>query len=278
VLAVACGLLTGCGNSSDSPLPTALGDGKAVTQLAPSATTGATAVTAATSTARVGSVGSQPVIPASAVSGAAVPKAQNAQLASVADKYLSRATPTSAAYLIGYQDVLEITVFKVPDLSRSVHVSETGTVNFPLVGEVVAAGRPASDLERELVSRLGAKYLQSPQVNVTVKEYNSQRVTVDGAVAKPGVYPMRGGLTLVQIIAMSSGLTEVADSELVIFREKGGQRFAAKYELDDIRAGKLTDPPLEAGDVVVVNTSASKAAFQNVLKVLPVASFARILF
>lgn len=74
--------------------------------------------------------------------------------------------PNNSAYEIGPQDVLDISVFKVPELSKSVQVADTGTINLPLLGEVVADGRTARQLERELTAQLGAKYLQNPQVTV----------------------------------------------------------------------------------------------------------------
>ncbi|HVX35738.1 MAG TPA: polysaccharide biosynthesis/export family protein, partial [Hyphomicrobium sp.] len=115
--------------------------------------------------------------------------------------------PDSTAYKIGPFDVLDITVFRVPELSKTVQVAAMGTINLPLVGEVPAAGQTAQSVERDLTKRLGAKFLQSPQVNVNIREYNSQRVTIDGAVKKPGVYPIRGGTTLLQLIATAEGLT-----------------------------------------------------------------------
>jgi polysaccharide export outer membrane protein len=181
------------------------------------------------------------------------------------------ATPGSTVYKIGPQDVLDISVFKVPDLSRSVQVADTGTINLALVGDVAAAGRTAQEIERDLVKRLGDKYLQSPQVTVFVREYNSQRITVEGAVKKPGVFPYRGSITLMQAIAMAQGFDEVSDTDILIFRTLNGKRAAARFDLAEIRAGRADDPPVEAGDVVMVPTNAFKEAFQNVLKAVPIA-------
>ena len=100
---------------------------------------------------------------------------------------------------------MDVSVFKVPELSKSVQVADTGTINLPLVGEVPAAGKTAQEVEQDLTKKLGAKYLQNPQVTVFVKEYNSQRVTIEGAVKKPGVYPVRGKTSLLQFIAMAEG-------------------------------------------------------------------------
>jgi polysaccharide export outer membrane protein len=190
---------------------------------------------------------------------------------SLAAQVTAIASPVSDGYKIGPQDVLEITVFKVPELSKTVQVAaDTGSVNLPLVGDVAAVGRTPQEVERDLTKRLGAKYLQNPQVSVYVKEFNSRRVTVEGAVKKPGVLPYRGETSLLQVIAMSEGLTENSDSTVVIFRQQDGKRTAAKFDVSAIRTGAADDPAIKAGDVVVAGSSAVKESFNQILKVLPV--------
>jgi polysaccharide biosynthesis/export protein len=235
--AVLCLFLTGCGASLNSEL-TAGQDGKA---------SGLTAG----------------VMPASKEKPVRLPKA--------ADAFVSAASPGSAAYKIGPLDVLDISVFNAPELARSVQVADTGTVNLPLVGEVQAAGRTAQEMERDLAKKLHAKYMQKPQVTVYVKEYNSQRVTVEGAVKKPGVYPLRGRTTLIQSLAMAEGLDPTSDtSNVVVFRQVKGKRFAAKFDVQQIREGKADDPVIVQGDLIVANASGLKAVWQDVLRVLPV--------
>lgn len=173
--------------------------------------------------------------------------------------------------------MLEVSVFKVPELSKTVQVADSGTVNLPLVGEIPAAGQTAQDVERNLTKQLGAKYLQNPQVTVFVKEYNSQRVTVEGAVKKPGVYPIRGSSTLLQIIATAEGVTELADNDVAVFREVNGKRLAAKFDLSEIRSGSAPDPQLQQGDTVIISTSALAAVYQNLLKALPIGTFVALL-
>ena len=194
-----------------------------------------------------------------------------------AKKEVERATavsnPKSNAYKIGPDDVLEVAVFKVPELSRSAQVNESGNVNLPLVGEFPAVGRTTREVEQDLTKTLGAKYLRNPQINVSVKEYNSQRVTLEGDIKKPGIYPFRGRMTLLQLVASAGGFEATADSDVIIFRGADGKSSAAKFDFDAIRAGKAKDPELASGDVVIVNTSTAKAAFQNVLKALPLAGF-----
>lgn len=208
------------------------------------------------------------------------PSATAAQVMPVAAKDLPASPVASShatAYRIGPQDVLDISVFKVPELTKTVQVADAGTINLPLVGEVAATGRTAQEIERDLTKQLGAKYLQNPQVTVFVKEYNSQRVTVEGAVKKPGVYPIRGKSSLLQIIATAEGLTEVAEYDVAVFREVNGKRSAAKFDIEKIRSGDTEDPLLQQGDTVVVGTSALAVGYQNFLKAVPIGSFIALL-
>jgi polysaccharide export outer membrane protein len=216
---------------------------------------------------------------------AGVPQAENKpvapspSVAKAAEDFTQAATPGSAAYKIGPQDELEISVFKVPELTRTVQVAEIGTINLPLVGEVPAAGRTARDIERDLTAKLGAKYLQSPQVTVSVKEYNSQRVTIEGAVRKPGVYPIRSRTTLMQLTAMAGGLGDAADySSVVVIRQVNNKRSAQKFDMNEIRSGRAPDPVVAQGDVVVVSHSQMKAAWHTFLKGLGVAGSAAVFF
>ena len=209
--------------------------------------------------------------------GAEKNKTKALRLPSAAEPFASAATPGSAAYKIGPQDALDISVFKVPELARNVQVADTGTINIPLLGEVPAAGKTAREVELDLKKRLG-KYLQSPQVTVQVREYNSQRVTMEGAVRNPGVHVLKGKTSLLQLVAISGGLGEASDSTVVVFRQTDGKRYVGRFEIDAIRKGEAEDPPIQAGDVVVANSSAFKAAWGDFMKTLPVASFAMLLF
>jgi polysaccharide export outer membrane protein len=167
-------------------------------------------------------------------------------------------------------DVLEISVFKVPELSKSVQVADTGTINMPLLGEVPAAGKTAQEIEQDLTRKLGAKYLKSPQVTVFVKDHNSQTVTIEGAVMKPGVFPIRGKLSLVQLIATAGGLNnDLYEKEVTVFRTVDGERTSTAFNIDEVRAGKAADPELHQGDVIVVDNNSGKVALSTALKVIP---------
>jgi polysaccharide biosynthesis/export protein len=188
-----------------------------------------------------------------------------------ADAPMPLATSGSTGYKIGPGDVVDISVFNVPALSQAAEVSSTGTINLPLLGEVPAAGKSAPELQRDLTWLLGAKYLQNPQVTVSVKNYNSQRVTMTGDIAKPGVYPLKDNTTLLALIADAGGLKQSTDWTVLVLRETNGKRSAATFDVDEIQKGRAADPTLQAGDTVVAGSSAIKRGYQTVLKVLPLA-------
>lgn len=185
------------------------------------------------------------------------------------DALAGMTTPGAAGYLIGPLDILDVTVFKVPELSKTVQVSEFGRFGYPLVGEVQAAGRSPRDLEKELTRQLGDKFLRNPQVTVLVREYNSQRYTVEGAVKKAGVFPMQGNVTLMQAIANAQGLEPLSDETLVIFRQIDGQASIARFALSDLRSGKIEDPMLKSGDIVMAPSSDMKEGMQTLFKAAP---------
>lgn len=194
----------------------------------------------------------------------------------IAEQVTASSQPGNQGYKIGPQDMLDFAVFKAPELQRSVQVSEIGTINLPLLGDIQASGRTASELEKEIAGRLGKKFLQNPQVSINIREYNSQRITLEGAVKKPGVYPLRGRTTLLQVVALAEGFSDVGDATVVIFRQEGNQRLAAKFSIADIRSGSAADPQLQPGDTIVAPTSMTKEAFASIMKAMPLATFAAL--
>jgi polysaccharide export outer membrane protein len=177
----------------------------------------------------------------------------------------------SGDYRIGPLDVIDVSVFQVPDLSRTVQVTANGQVTLPLIGAVAAAGKTTGELQDEIAKRYSASYLQSPQVSVFIRDAQSQRVTINGEINKPGVYPTSGPTSLVQIIAMAGGVTELADiSGVLILRQEAGKRVAAKFDVASIQAGKAADPVLRGGDTVIVDRSGMKTTFRDLRNALPI--------
>src|SRR5690606_15537668 len=172
-------------------------------------------------------------------------------------------------YRIGALDLLQIAVFQLDDFNREVRVNSSGMISLPLIGAVRAGGRTVQELEQEIATRLSEEYLQSPQVSVFVKEFTSQRVTVEGAVNKPGIYPITGRTSLLQAIALSEGLNQLADpSSVIVFRTIGGQRMAALFALRETRAGNREDPLIYGDDILVVDQSGGKTAIKSIADTL----------
>jgi polysaccharide export outer membrane protein len=137
---------------------------------------------------------------------AAEPTQQEISTASPARQTLS-AAPRSD-YLIGPEDVLDVEVFSLPELNRTVRVGNDGTIAVALVGPVKAAGLTTEQLAKELESRWGRQYLENPQVSVFVKDFHGQPVSVIGAVERPGIYQLTGPRSLIEVLSMAGGLAK----------------------------------------------------------------------
>jgi polysaccharide biosynthesis/export protein len=125
-------------------------------------------------------------------------------------------------YLLGPEDVIEITVWGHQDLQRQVAVSLDGTITFPLIGEVKAAGRSVQALEKILAAKLSDGYLVKPQVTINVKDYKSQKVYIMGEVKNPGTYPVTKKNDLLFTLSLAGGFTPNAGNEVMIVRPRDG--------------------------------------------------------
>lgn len=174
-------------------------------------------------------------------------------------------------YKIGSQDVLELAVYQLPELSGQFRVNSQGMVSLPLLGPIQAAGKAVPELEAEIGEMLAKDYLQNPQVSLFVREFTSQSITVEGAVSRPGIYALKGQTSLLQAIVIAGGLTESANPRgIIVFRQVGGERLAAVFDIRDIRGGNAEDPQIYGNDLVIVDESGSKSAWRDLLKALPV--------
>ena len=214
------------------------------------------------------------------LSGCAGPRMEVAEMtaAQPADLQSVQAeTATPWEYRIGVGDKLSIRVFQVAYLSfEELVVDTSGNINLPLIGAVRGAGRTAGEMATDIASRLAARYLRDPQVTVTIMEAASQKITVDGAVTKPGVYEMRGSTSLLQAVAMAEGPSRVADlSKVAVFRTIDGRRSVAIFDLSAIRQGRASDPQVLGDDVIVVDISRLSSGLREALGALPaLAAFA----
>ncbi|HEY7005499.1 MAG TPA: polysaccharide biosynthesis/export family protein [Sphingomicrobium sp.] len=180
-------------------------------------------------------------------------------------------------YKIGPLDTVDVAVYGEPDLSaKALQVDASGQIALPLVGTVDAKGKSAAELSTDLEKILGARYLKDPKVTVTVAASVSQKVSIEGEVAEPGVYPMTGPTTLLGVIAMAKGETDVATlQQVVVFRTINGERMGAVFDVASIRRGAAPDPVMQGNDMVVVGYSSAKRFWKNVISAAPMFSIFR---
>lgn len=176
-----------------------------------------------------------------------------------------------AEYRIGPSDELSLKVFQEPELSNDkLVVDSTGSIFVPLIGAVVAAGKTRNELVNEIASRLNERYIVNPQVTLNVVTAVTQRVTVEGEVKKPGLFPLAGQMTLLQALALAEGTTDVAQiRDVVVFRNMGEKRLVARFDLASIRVGNAPDPEILGNDIVVVGDSATRRLYRDALIALP---------
>lgn len=183
----------------------------------------------------------------------------------------------ASEYRVGAQDLLEVSVFQVNDLNRTVRVNSNGQISLPLIGVLQAGGNTVQELEALIAQKLSDEFLQAPQVTVFVKEFTSQRVTLEGAIAKPGIYPITGKTSLLQALAMGGGPTDLANLQgVVVFRMIDGRKMAAAFDLKQIRAGDAPDPLVYGDDIIVIDQSGARTGLRRVLETLPVFNLFRV--
>ena len=157
-------------------------------------------------------------------------------------------------YLIGAQDVLDISVWKEPDLSRSVPVRPDGKISLPLLNDVQAAGLTPSQLTVQITAGLN-KFMNNPQVTVIVSQINSQRIYLLGEVARPGAFALLPGMTVLQALSDAGGLSPFANAKKIyVIREQNGKRDKLLFNYKEVLAGKRPEQnvDLKAGDTIVV--------------------------
>jgi polysaccharide export outer membrane protein len=161
--------------------------------------------------------------------------------------------PETGEYRIGREDVLEVVVWHEPELTRVVPVRPDGKISLPLAGEVDAAGKTPAELQEGLTRALGP-YIQDAAVAVLVREINASRVYVLGEVARPGGFPLRGPMTVVQAIALAGGRTEFARGAVHWVRERAdGKSDRVDLSFDDLVTGEAEGALwLRGGDVLYV--------------------------
>lgn len=166
---------------------------------------------------------------------------------------------SSGEYRIGPENAILIEVYYGRDrnLSRKVRVSSDGFITFPLLGKVEVKGLTVSELENELTTLLAKDYLVNPQVSAFIEEYST--VSILGQVKDPGAYPIKGKLSLVELISMAKGFTKIANTNgvKIIRTNPDGSKQTITVRVNDIinKGKEEEDVRLEPGDIVTVPES-----------------------
>lgn len=158
------------------------------------------------------------------------------------------------AYLVGPQDVLEILIWEEKDLQRTVLVRPDGRFSFPLVGEVVAAGRPPEEIQKEISERI-KKYIPNPVVTVLVTEVASYKIYVIGQVKQSGEFKVGRYLDVMQALALAGGLTPFAtEDKIIVLRRERDTESVIPFRYDEVKRGRNLESNiiLQRGDVVIV--------------------------
>lgn len=170
----------------------------------------------------------------------------------------SPAPPQSATadpdYVIGADDLLDISVWKEPDITRRVPVRTDGKISLPLLNDLQAAGLTPMQLQAQITEKL-RKFLTEPQVTVTVMATNSRRVYIMGEVGRPGPIVLLSNMTVLQAITTAGGLGQFANSSKIrILRTEGGKQVVFSFNYKEVLAGKNPDQNiiLKPGDSIVV--------------------------
>ncbi len=169
----------------------------------------------------------------------------------------AEAPKTAAAdpnYIIGAQDVLNISVWKEAELTREVPVRPDGKISMPLLNDVQAAGLTPTQLAGQITVSL-KKFVTDPQVTVIVTQINSQRVYILGEVTRAGAYPLLPQMTLLQALSSAGGFTQFANlKKIYLLRQENGKQQKYPFNYKDVIAGKSSDQNivLMAGDTIVV--------------------------
>jgi polysaccharide export outer membrane protein len=157
-------------------------------------------------------------------------------------------------YIIGPEDLLEISVFGLPEMNKTVRVSAEGTIALPLLRSVKAEGLTQKELEEKIATLLAEKYIQNPQVSIFIREHKSRKVAVLGAVEKPGFYELIGKRTILDIIALAGGINEKAGKELLLIRKASSNKVDLTYKinLEELfsKGNPALNKTLQEGDVI----------------------------
>lgn len=178
----------------------------------------------------------------------------------------------SGTYLLRPGDRIGVSVYQEPELTQpDLAIDEAGMISLPLVGAVHAAGRSVDDVSAGLERAYSARFLRDPHVTVALRQAGVRTLTVEGQVVKPGQFAIEPGTTLLGAIAMAgSPANDAKLNEVLVFRQVNGQRLGGRFDLTEIRSGRMPDPQVLPGDVIVVGYSAVRGTYRDMLQAAPI--------
>jgi polysaccharide export outer membrane protein len=193
-------------------------------------------------------------IPARAQNESSAKKSAQPEIPAMAGDEAKKAATTDPNFVIGAEDVLDISVWKEPEVSRVVPVRPDGKISLPLLNDVQAAGLTPAQLTAQITASL-KKYVTDPQVTVIVKTINSERFYILGEVLKPGAFAMLPGMTVLQALSSAGGFTPFAKMKSIyVLREENGKKVKYPFNYKEAISGKNAqqDILLKSGDTIVV--------------------------
>jgi polysaccharide export outer membrane protein len=194
------------------------------------------------------------VVPAKAQGTTGSQQTAQSAVPAMPDDTVKKSATADPNYVIGAQDVLDINVWKEPDVSRIVPVRPDGKISLPLLNDVQAAGLTPAQLAAQVTESL-KKYVTNPQVTVIVTAINSQRVYILGEVLRPGAFPLLPGMSVLQALSSAGGFTQFAKvKNIFVRRVENGKESKYPFNYREVIGGKKPEQDilLKAGDTIVV--------------------------
>jgi polysaccharide export outer membrane protein len=153
-------------------------------------------------------------------------------------------------------------------------VGADGSLDMPLIGRVDVRNQTADAIAEVLEQHYGQRYLAKPDITVQVLASNQRTVVVEGGVRNPGNFPVAGSTTLLGILAEADGIDPEHGNErrVAVFRKVEGHMMAAAFDVPDIRQGRMANPEIYPGDLVVVDSARARALFRDIISAIPTAA------
>lgn len=186
--------------------------------------------------------------------------------------------PEALSYGLHAFDEVEVAVLQDTSLNGTYQLDGDGSIAFPYIGSVKAAGLTPNQLASALANRLSPQFVRDPDVTVRSTTASVQTLSMGGEIAKPGNYPVQGAQTLLRAVNLAGGPADYAKLEdVLIFRQVGGVQYIGLYNLAAIQRGNYADPTLAPGDIVMIGDNPARRRLERIFSFIPILSTTAIL-